>query len=442
MKFYNRQDELKLLKILDIQSEKSGKMTVITGRRRVGKTLLARHYAKNKKHLYFFISKKSEKQLCDEFLYAIKEQFKIPVIGEIKYFKDIFNLLLGIAEKEKLILIIDEFQEFYNINPSVYSDIQNLWDLYKKNIRMHLIFIGSVYSLMLKIFENSKEPLFGRADRNLYIKPFQPLTIKEILIDYNAYNHLNLFVLYIITGGIPRYLEILTDNDALNRDKIFDFILQKNSPFLFEGKNLLIEELGKEYGTYFSILELISTSKTSRSAIESIIGKNVGGHLERLENTYDIIKKIRPITAKKSGRIQKYMIKDNFLNFWFRFIQKNRSAVETENFGYIKKIINRDFSTFSGMYLEKIFQELLMITGNFNKIGNYWEKGNLNEIDIVAVNDFDKKLYIAEVKINPDRINMPDLKKKSVKLLDYYKGYDVEYAGLSLNNIGDYFKIG
>ena len=64
MKFYDRQDELKLLKILDIQSEKSGKMTVITGRRRVGKTLLARHYAKNKKHLYFFISKKSEKQLC------------------------------------------------------------------------------------------------------------------------------------------------------------------------------------------------------------------------------------------------------------------------------------------------------------------------------------------------------------------------------------------
>ena len=438
MKFYDRKDELKILNDLDVQSEKSGRMTVITGRRRVGKTLLALNYAQNKKYLYFFISKKSEKQLCDEFLSAIKEKFSIPVIGEIKYFKDIFHLLLGIAQKEKLILIIDEFQEFYNINPSVYSDIQNLWDLHKKKSRMHLVFIGSVYSLMLKIFENSKEPLFGRADRNLYIKPFRPQTIKDILVDYKTYNHLNLFALYIITGGIPRYLEILTDNNALGRDEVFDFILHKNSPFLFEGKNLLIEELGKEYGTYFSILELISTSKTSRSEIESVIGKNIGGHLERLENSYDIIKKIKPINAKKNGRIQKYMIKDNFLNFWFCFIQRNRSAVETENFGYIKKIIERDFSTFSGMYLEKIFQDLLSATGNYNKVGNYWEKGNLNEIDIVAVNDFDKKLFIAEVKINPDRINPADLKRKSVKLVNYYKGYDVEFAGLSVNDLDDF----
>ena len=170
----------------------------------------------------------------------------------------------------------------------------------------------------------------------------------------------------------------------------------------------------------------------------SILGKNVGGHLERLENSYDIIQKIKPINAKKTGRIQKYMIKDNFLNFWFRFIQRNRSAVETENFGYIKKIIERDFSTFSGMYLEKIFQDLLIATGNYNKVGNYWEKGNLNEIDIVAVNDFDKKLFIAEVKTNPDKINPADLEKKSVKLVNYYKGYDVEYAGLSVNDLDNF----
>jgi len=431
VRFYNRKSELKILDELDGQSEISGRMTVITGRRRVGKTLLALKYAENKKFLYLFISKKSEKQLCEEFLTEIKNIFSYPVIGEINNFKDIFKLLLNIAEKEKMILIVDEFQEFYNINASVYSDIQNLWDLHKKKCRMHLIFIGSVYSLMLKIFENNKEPLFGRADRNLYIKPFGPHTIKNILIDYKAYSQLNLFFLYIVTGGIPRYLEILTDNGVLKKDEIFNFILQKNSPFLFEGKNLLIEELGKGYGTYFSILELISTSKTSRSEIESIIGKNIGGHLDRLENSYGLIKRIKPINAKKTGRIQKYMIKDNFLNFWFRFIQKNRSAVEIENFGYIKEIIERDFSTFSGIYLEKLFQDILMITGDYNKIGNYWEKGNLNEIDIVAINDMDKKLFIAEVKLNADRINREALKRKSVKLINSYKGYKVEFAGLS-----------
>jgi AAA+ ATPase superfamily predicted ATPase len=438
MKFYNREAELEILNELDVQSETSGRMTVITGRRRVGKTLVALKYSENKKFLYFFISKKSERQLCDEFLTEIKDNFNFPVIGEINNFRDIFKLLLNIAEKEKMILIIDEFQEFYNINASVYSDIQNLWDLHKKKCRMHLVFIGSVYSLMLKIFENNKEPLFGRADRNLYIKPFGPRTIKRILTDYKAYNPLNLFVMYIVTGGIPRYLEILTDNGVLKKDDIFDFVLQKNSPFLFEGKNLLIEELGKGYGTYFSILELISTSKTSRSEIESIIGKNIGGHLDRLENSYDIIKRVKPVNAKKSGRIQKYMIKDNFLNFWFRFIQKNRSAVEIENFGYIKKIVNRDFSTFSGMYLEKIFQELLMATGNYNKIGNYWEKGNLNEIDIVAINEFEKKILIVDVKLNSDRISIDVLKQKSVKLVNSHKGYKVEFAGLSLKDLEKY----
>lgn len=438
MKFYNRETELEILEELDSQSEISGRMTVITGRRRVGKTLLALKHAADKKFLYFFISKKSEKQLCDEFLAEIKDNFSLPVIGEISNFKDIFKLLLNIAEKEKMTLIIDEFQEFYNINSSVYSDIQNLWDLHKKKCRMHLIFIGSVYSLMLKIFESNKEPLFGRADRNLYIKPFTPQTIKNILKDYKAYSQLDLFVLYIVTGGIPRYLEILTDNGVLKKDEIFEFILHKNSPFLFEGKNLLIEELGKEYGTYFSILELISTSKTSRSEIESIIGKNIGGHLDRLENSYDIIKRIKPFNAKKTGRIQKYMIKDNFLNFWFRFIQKHRSAVELENFGYIKEIVERDFSTFSGPYLEKIFQEILMATGDYNKIGNYWEKGNLNEIDIVAVNDVRKKILIAEVKLNSEKINIEALKQKAVKLLKGYKGYAVEFVALGLEDLEKY----
>jgi len=441
MNFYDRKDELKILGQLDSQAQKSGKMTVITGRRRVGKTLLALYFSKDKSYLYLFVSKKSESLLCNEYLTEIKNKFDIPVIGEINHFKDVFRLLLQIAEKKKFILIIDEFQEFYNINASVYSDIQNLWDQYKKKVRLHVIFIGSVYSLMLKIFENSKEPLFGRADRNLYIKPFKPEIIKEILIDYNVYNTQSLFVTYILTGGMPKYLEILADNKKFTKDEIFDFILQKDSPFLFEGKNLLIEELGKEYGTYFSILEFLSTSKTSRNEIESLIGKNIGGYLDRLENNYDLISKVKPFDAKKSGRLQKYRINDNFLNFWFRFIHRNRSAVETESFSYIKKILERDFMTFSGLYLEKIFREIIAETHDYNRIGNYWEKGNLNEIDIVAVNDLEKKMLIAEVKINSDKINIEALKKKSEKLIKSYNTYHIKYIGLSLENLDNFSMI-
>jgi AAA+ ATPase superfamily predicted ATPase len=123
-----------------------------------------------------------------------------------------------------------------------------------------------------------------------------------------------------------------------------DFILKDNSPFLNEGKNLLIEEFGKDYGTYFSILELIAQGKTGRSEIESILEKPTGGFLDRLENDYHLIERYKSIHAKPKSRSQKYLIKDNFLKFWFRFIYKNRSAIEMGNFAYVKEIIRCDFS--------------------------------------------------------------------------------------------------
>ncbi|HLP59236.1 MAG TPA: ATP-binding protein [Candidatus Deferrimicrobium sp.] len=366
MKFYNRENELKKLQSLYEQSGESGRMTVLTGRRRVGKTSLALELAKNHKFVYLFVSKKSEPLLCLEYLEEIKKVFTLPVVGEIRNFKDIFALLLEISRDEHFTLIIDEFQEFYYLNPSVYSDVQHLWDLNKDTCKLNLVFIGSVYSLMHKIFENSREPLFQRADRVLYIKPFKIKTIHDILNDYGCMDIKSLFDLYLFTGGVPRYMDILIKNSALTYKKILDFMLEEDSPFIDEGKNVLIEEFGKEYGTYFSILELISIGKTARTEIESIMGCQVGGYLDRLENDYAIISKHKPIDAKPNSRLQKYRITDNFLNFWFRFIYRSRSAVETGNFEYVKQIINRDYSVYSGRVLELFFQQLFADTGQYN----------------------------------------------------------------------------
>ncbi len=92
-------------------------------------------------------------------------------------------------------------------------------------------------------------------------------------------------------------------------------IFRVNSFWLDEGKNLLIEEFGREYTTYFSILSLLASGKTSRSEIESILEKNIGGYLERLQDHYELIKPLKPVFAKPGSRVQKYFIEDNFLNF-------------------------------------------------------------------------------------------------------------------------------
>jgi len=212
-------------------------------------------------------------------------------------------------------------------------------------------------------------------------------------------------------------------------------IFDDYSLFLEEGKNLLIEEFGKEYTTYFSILSLIASSKTSRSEMESILERNIGGYLEKLEVEYSIIKKVKPIFAKEGSRTVKYEIIDNFFNFWFRFIYKYRSAIELENYEYVKNIVRRDYETYSGLFLERYFQEKLRLSYKYSAIRNYWERGNQNEIDIVAINEDEKRMLIGEVKRNPKKINLHKVEQKALKLTDKYKKYAVEYLGFSLEDM-------
>ncbi|MES2199756.1 MAG: ATP-binding protein, partial [Chlamydiota bacterium] len=295
MKFYGRESEKKELGKLWTQASNGAKLVVITGRRRLGKTLLVKEFAKNHNYIYFFIEKKPEPLLCQDLISILQEKIPLPVLGEITRFKDIFTLLLEYAKKEKIILIIDEFQEFYSINPSVYSEIQNLWDAYKEASQMLLITIGSVYSLMHKIFQNEKEPLFGRADRIIKLSPFPIQTLISILEDYKITEEKDIFAFYVLTGGVPKYLELLLENGVKSQTEILEFMLTEFSPFLDEGRNLLTMEFGKEYGTYFAILQLMSEGKTSRPAIESILGRTVGGYIEKLKETYNLIDKIAPL---------------------------------------------------------------------------------------------------------------------------------------------------
>jgi len=438
MKFYDRKNEIAELERLFEQSEQSAKMTVLTGRRRVGKTILSLEFTKNKKVLYLFVSKKSETLLCLEYVDEIKKVFDYPIIGNLTSFKDIFALLIEISKRERFTLIIDEFQEFYSINASVFSDVQKMWDLNKNNSKMNLIVVGSIYSLMYEIFENSKEPLFGRADRIMFLKPFEISTMNEILKDNDILDNSTLFDFFLLTGGMPKYIDILITNGVKDFDSILDFVMQPNSPFLHEGKHLLIEEFGKEYAIYFSILELISVGKTSRSEIESILEKNVGGYLDRLEKNYAVISKYKPFNAKPASRQQKYMIVDNFLKFWFRFIYKNRSAVETSNFQYLKEICKRDYTTYSGRILESFYHALFAESGKYNRIGSYWETGNKNEIDLVSVNDMKKEIVIAEIKHNKEKIRIEALKNKAKKLLIDFPNYKVSYLGLGIEDVKDY----
>ena len=434
MKFYNREKELQNLRDIQKSSLSSSKMTVIVGRRRIGKTKLIKEAYKEK--VYFFVSKKNEALLCAEFIDIIESTLSVKVFGEFSSFKNLFEYLMNLSITTPFTLVIDEFQEFLQINSSIYSDMQNIWDEYKDKSKMNLVLSGSIYSLMKKIFEDKKEPLFGRANNKIHLKSFTVNTLKKILKEnYPKYKNKDLLSFYIFTGGVAKYVEIFVEKQAFTFEKQLEVIFSDFSLFLEEGKNLLVEEFGKEYTTYFSILSLIASSKTSRSQIESILEKNIGGYLERLENDYTLIKKIKPIFAKEGSRIVKYEIIDNYFNFWFRFIYKYKSAIEIENYDFVKDIINRDFSMYSGKFLEKYFIEKLQLEKKYSQLGTYWEKSNQNEIDIVALNELEKKVLIAEVKLNTKKINLDVLEEKSKKLEKNFKKYEIQYIGYSLEDM-------
>jgi len=437
MKFYNRDNEIALLKRADNLKKKHGIMTMLLGRRRVGKTALVLQPFSYEKVLYLFVSKKSEALLCEEFSEEIESKLDVKIHGEIKTFEVLFSYLLDVAKHQSFTLIIDEFQEFFKINTSIYSTIQKLWDANKSESKIHFIACGSVYSLMKKIYEDKKEPLFGRVDFKIDLKPFKVSVLKEILQNNHAYTSQNLLDFYVLTGGVAKYIELFVLYESFTFASMIDEILSPNSLFIEEGKNRLIEEFGKEYGTYFSVLSLIASSKTSRGEIESILEKNISGHLNRLEHDYHIIKSIKPIGAKSNTKVQKYEIVDNFLAFWFRFIYKYSSMVEAEAYDRLKEVIYRDFSTFEGRFLEKLFIELLKESQGYTQIGNYWERGNKNEIDIVAVDEIEKKLLLCEVKLSKKRLNYEALVRKSTKLVEKYKGYEIEYRLLSVEDVNN-----
>jgi len=441
MKFYNRSQEIaELRRIQKLCFGSHSRMTVITGRRRIGKTSLAiRAVGRETPVVYLFVSRKSEAALCSEFAALIASQLQIYVPEGMTAFRGLFQFLMEAGHTKSFNLIIDEFQEFANINPSVYSDMQYLWDMYKDTTRVNLLLMGSVFSMMHKIFQSYHEPLFGRADNMLRLTGFGTDTMKEIMADFRPdYSNDDLLAFFTVTGGVPKYVELLCDNTDLSLDGIINYVVRDNSPFTDEGRNLLIEEFGKDYGLYFSILSAIASGINTQGAIEaSLGGVTVAGHLKRLIEDYALIRRVRPILSKPRSQNVRYEITDNFLGFWFNYFDRNQTIVELKNFEALRAIVRADYPTYSGHVLEKWFRLKMTESHRYVDLGGWWERGGAeNEIDIVALSVDRGHAVAAEVKRQGKNFK-PELFAAKVERLQNkaLHGYDIETRLLTLDDM-------
>ena len=81
MKFFDRTEEIATLKEILELSKSIAQFTVITGRRRIGKTSLVWKAYENEPILYFFVARKAESDLCNDFLIEIENKLGIPTMG-------------------------------------------------------------------------------------------------------------------------------------------------------------------------------------------------------------------------------------------------------------------------------------------------------------------------------------------------------------------------
>ena len=421
------------------QAKKTARFTLVTGRRRIGKTTLIREAYKDEPFVYFFVARKAEADLCEVYLEEINEKLDIPTLGHSRRFSDIFRFLMQLSETRSFTLVIDEFQDFYRVNKEIFSDMQNIWDEYEKTSHINLVVCGSIYSLMQKIFKDKKEPLYGRTTGELRVKPFRPSVLKQIMADSKPdYSKEDLLALFTFTGGVAKYVNLLVDANALDKEKMIRHIASANSTFLYEGKNNLIEEFGKDYGTYFSILSCIARGRNTRSEIEDLIGREVSGYMTNLEKEYELIRKRQPLLEKSATKNVRYEVEDVFYSFWFRFIFKYSYIIEIENYDKLQEIIERDYNTFSGLMLERYFHRMAMESNGFTRIGRWWDRKGENEIDMICEDELEDRAVFYEIKRQKDEISIGELKQKAETMLratGAFKDYKIEFEGLSMEDM-------
>lgn len=390
----------------------------------------------------WFMTAATEKDLVARLTQATVSALGSIVPEGLTTFAGLFEALMIYARHHHFSLVMDEFQNLAKVNSGLFARIQDIWDSNKDQTHMHLILCGSSYSMMKKIFEDNREPLFGRATTKIHLQPFAADKLISLVEQAPVkISNDDLLALYSITGGVALYVADFVDNGIFHKEQMFEWTVRPGSLFLSEGYDLLRLEVEAGQSTYISILRALAHGQTQAPRIADLIGVSpLNSYLERLE-LYGFIEKMRPILAKPNSRSVRWQICDPFLRFWFRYIEGNQDLIENGMSSVLVQDIAESYETFSGPMLERFFRQKLIRTGKYTTVGSWWKQkrgaqGDLNEIDLIAIGRDRKSAFVAEVKRQKKSfregvfLDKVEHLKKSV-----LAGYDVQTAYLTLEDL-------
>lgn len=425
-KFINREKELKFLE--KIYKKKGFEFLAISGRRRVGKSRLLKEFVKNKKHLFLLCEDRKWEHNLAKFNQTISEYFDIPN-PNFKTFLECFKFIAN-QKKGRFVVVIDEFS--YLIKKSdIVAEFQTIVDELLTNTNIMLILSGSAVSMMTKKVLGYKSPLYGRTTGNIFLQPLR----FENLYDWFKTSHTNDLVrIYGVSDGIPKYLEFFEGKNP--QKEVIENVFNPNS-FLFREPKLLLEEELREPETYLQILEAVSLGYTKVVEIANysyLEAKNVSSYLSILTDLGFIEREFSILDKKRARGI--YKIKDNFFNFWFRFVSRYFGKIEINELEEPIQNFKKNFNQYLGPIFEDISKQFLIekakLPFKFTKIGKWWHKDK--EIDLVAINEKTKQILFIEckwkdLKEKQARKILEELKEKS-KSVDWNNNNRREFFGL------------
>jgi len=427
MKFVGRDNELS---ILENEYKKDDGFVVIYGRRRSGKTTLIKEFIKDKKALYFLATEENEKanmKRLDDSICKFAEQYSLKE-SNVDSWESIFQALNNSGDKKK-ILIIDEFQYLIKSNPAFTSIFQQVLDeiLIPNNIMV--IFCGSYISMMFYQLFSYSNPLNGRKPTQIKLNPLSFLEIKNT---FSQMTFNDIFNIYTITGGVPKYLECFMNGKSI-WDNIEKKILDRNV-FFYDEPIFLLEKEVREIMPFFSILQAIANGNHTLTEIGLAFEETSAAIISYLKMLIELSLVEKRILFDEDNSSQNnkelFYIADTYIEFWLKFINPHKSQLEIDNKNYVLNQIKRNYVKSHARFVfvdvcKEYTKRICTQRGlTVNSIHSYGD--NEKKIDIMAI-DHDKRTVIVgkcnycTTKVTEHTYNLLRQKADNINMLKQYK---------------------
>ncbi len=409
--FIGRERELNTLNKL--YASDRFEFAVIYGRRRVGKTALIGQFIENKKAIYFTGVESNAKQNLENFSRNILEfHTGMPADTVFSSFQAALEYVFQLAQKERLILALDEYPYVARASKSLASTLQLLIDKYQDSSKLMLILCGSSMSYMEDQVLAYKAPLFGRRTAQMKLLPFDFGETCRYLSHMSGEDKA---LLYGMVGGTPQYL--LQTNDRLSVEENIKNTFLNPTSFLFEEPTNLLKQEVREPAIYTAIITAIATGHCRMSEISSKVGEDTSVCAAYIKSliALGILQKEQPY-GESASRKSLYAIADNMFRFWYRFVLQNTSVIARGAGDLVYRKIEPHFTEYMGKVFEEICTQYLwaqLLAGKspveFSSLGRWWGNDSRTrsqtEIDIMGEQDKYTALF-AECKWTNEKVDL------------------------------------